>query len=188
MKLVILAALWVPINIALLIFSLVYLMRYQAKPVNLSFPPIVQAQSLSPASPTQDIRVLALRKFFQDYKSPLADLAEFLVKQADNWGLDYTLMPAIAMQESSGCRKIPVDSYNCWGFGIYSTKITRFASYEMAIEQVAKTIKEAYIKNGYTNPTLLEDKWTPSSRGQWSYSVNFFISKIKEYERNTPAT
>ncbi|EKE15273.1 MAG: hypothetical protein ACD_12C00096G0002 [uncultured bacterium] len=92
------------------------------------------------------------------------------------------------MQESAGCKKIPVDSHNCWGFGIYGSKITRFDSYAEAIIQVSKTIKETYIKSGLTNVTLLEDKWTPPSRGQWSSSVNFFIGKIREYEKNTPAS
>lgn len=137
--------------------------------------------------PSQDIRVLVLKKFLKDYRSPLADLAEDLVRIADLWGLDYTLLPAIAMQESGGCKKIPVDSYNCWGFGIYGDKVTRFSSYQEGAHQVAKTIKETYIKNGLTNPTLLEDLWAPPSKGLWSYAVNYFIGKIKEYEKNTPA-
>lgn len=153
----------------------------------------VQAQSLRLASlsyaspeviisPSHDIRILVLKKFLKDYRSPLFDQAEELVKQADNFGLDYTLLPAIAMQESGGCKTIPENSFNCWGFGIYGDRVTRFDSYQKAIAQVAKTIKESYVKKGASNPTLLEDRWTPSSRGNWSYSVNFFIGKIKEYE------
>ena len=199
MKLVTLTAFWVSTCLGLLFFSLFSLMHYRSDPMDLSFTPGVQAKTISFLDPTsipfkiiispaQDIRTMALRKFLQDYKSPLADYVEVLINQADTWGIDYTLIPAIAMQESGGCKKIPSDSYNCWGFGIYGTKITRFNSFPEAIGQVAKTIKEAYIKNGYTNATLVEDKWAPPSRGQWSYSVNFFISKIKEYERNTPAS
>jgi hypothetical protein len=134
-------------------------------------------------SPENDIRILALKKFFHEYNSILEFEAENFVKSADVWGLDYTLLPAIAMQESGGCKKIPVDSYNCWGFGIYGTKKTVFSSYNEGIETVAKTIKESYIKSGLTNATLVEDIWVPPSKGQWSYSVNFFIGKIKEYER-----
>lgn len=139
-------------------------------------------------TPIQDIRVSVLRRFFSDYKSPLADLAEDIVSQADLWGIDYTLIPAIALQESGGCKKIPLESYNCWGYGIYGNKITKFDSYQEAIAQIAKTIKTAYIKNGLTNPTLLEDNWVPSSKGKWSFAVNFFISKIRQYEQETPAT
>ena len=140
------------------------------------------------APPKEDIRIQVLRRFLSEYSSPLADFSDVLVRQADLWGLDYALIPAIAMQESGGCKKIPPESHNCWGYGIYGSKITAFDSYSDAISQVAKTIKEAYIKNGLTNATLVEDKWVPPSRGQWSYSVNYFIGKIREYERNLPAS
>ncbi len=139
-------------------------------------------------SPKDDIRVIALTKFLKKYDSPLTDISAYLVTQADRWGLDYALIPAISMQESLGCKIIPDNSYNCWGFGIYGSKITRFSSYEEAIAQVAKTIKETYIKNGLTNPTLLENIWAPQSTGQWSYAVNYFIGKIKDLEKNSPAS
>ncbi len=140
------------------------------------------------SSPDEDIRIKVLERFLADYNSPLTHYSEELVKQADLWGLDYALLPSIALQESGGCKKIPENSYNCWGYGIYGKNVIMFSSYEQAIAQVAKTIKEAYIKRGYTNPTLLEAKWTSSDSGQWSYGVNFFIGKIKEYERNSPAS
>jgi len=134
--------------------------------------------------PSQDARILVLNKFFSNYKSPLNAVVEEIVRQSDLYGLDYALIPAIAMQESQGCKVIPPGSHNCWGFGIYGDKKVYFASYEDAISTVAKTIKETYIKRGLTNPTLLEDRWTPSSVGQWSYSVNFFIGKIRQLEKN----
>ena len=90
------------------------------------------------------------------------------------------------MQESQGCKVIPPGSHNCWGYGIYGTKKVHFDNYSQAVAQVAKTIKEAYIKRGLTNATLVEDRWTPSSEGNWSYSVNFFIGKIRALEKNLP--
>lgn len=199
MKLVILSAIWFPVTIFILLFSLSFLLRVNYKSNNTSIPaPSVLALTTMQDSynnkvpvnkiSSQDIRVLALKRFLEDYHSPLFDYADFIVKNADRWGLDYALIPSIAMQESGGCKTIPDNSYNCWGFGIYGDKITRFSSYEDAISQVTKTIKEAYIKNGLTNPTLLEDRWTPSSRGSWSYSVNYFIDKIKEIEKSISAS
>lgn len=138
--------------------------------------------------PGQDIRISILKKFLNDYHAPLVSQTEELIHIADSYGIDYALIPAIAMQESGGCRIIPEDSYNCWGFGIYGKSIVKFQNYHEAISQVAKTIKETYIRKGYTNPTLLEDFWTPSSRGQWSYSVNYFIGKIRDAEKNIPAS
>lgn len=199
MKLVIMSALWFPVSLLILIFSFAYLLQIPGHKQNLSLSvPEVLAQYNSnnnmddnrvvSSLPLSDIRITALRNFLKVYNSPLYEHTESLVKTADLWGLDYALIPAIAMQESGGCKVIPEDSYNCWGYGIYGDKVTRFASYEEAMIQVAKTIKETYIKNGLTNPTLLEDRWTPSSKGSWSYSVNYFIGKIKELEKSASAS
>ena len=138
--------------------------------------------------PSEDIRAVVLKEFFRVYPSPLVDFVEVLVKQADIWGLDYALLPAIAMQESGGCKTIPTGSYNCWGYGIYGDKTVSFGNFEEAITRIAKTLKETYIKNGLTNATLVEDRWTPLSRGNWSYSVNFFIGKIREIETKLSST
>jgi hypothetical protein len=138
--------------------------------------------------PSQDIRIITLNRFLTNINSPLINNVEDIIKYADIYSLDYALVPAISMQESNGCKRIPEDSYNCWGYGIYGTKITRFRSYKEAIAQVSKTIHESYIKAGLTNPTLLEDKWAPPSRGQWSYAVNYYISLIHNLERNNPAS
>lgn len=132
-----------------------------------------------------DIRAAALKRFLTNINSPLANHVNELIENADIFGIDYALVPAISMQESNACKIIPVDSYNCWGFGIYGTKVTRFSSYNEAIAKVAKTIKETYIKKGLTNPTLLEDKWTPSSRGTWSYAVTYYMSLIHNLENST---
>lgn len=198
-KRLILFSLWAPLNFCLLAVSLFILIKPHAATLSLTPNKYVFAQELaqitpspilapSNISPQDDIRITALSKFLKKYDSPLIDVAPYLVTQADRWGLDYTLIPAISMQESLGCKIIPDNSYNCWGFGIYGSKITRFSSYEEAIDKVAKTIKETYIKNGLTNPTLLENIWTPQSTGQWSYAVNYFIGKIKDLEKNIPAS
>lgn len=201
MKKLVLFSLWFPINLALLTFSLAMLMNYHPKvfqAIN-SNKDIVYAQELIKATPPPvptiadfstkvDMRVTVLSKFLQNYDSPLAPIASYLVDTADRWGFDYALIPAISMQESQGCKVIPVDSYNCWGFGIYGATVTKFSSYKEAIDAVAKTIKESYIKNGLVNPTLLENKWAPQSNGQWSYAVNYFTGKIRDLEKNIPAS
>lgn len=192
MRLLALSFFFLPASIFVLTLSLTTLINFEQiknKKQVLGFP-FSEMTNYRPAPvnpnsiPGVDARVAILKKFFSDYRSPLFDQAEEIVKQADLNGLDYALIPAIAMQESGGCKTIPYNSYNCWGFGIYGDKTTRFANYEEAIAKVTKTIKEAYIKRGLTNPTLLEDRWTPSSVGHWSYSVNFFIGKIRKYEKN----
>ena len=73
-----------------------------------------------------DARVEIVRQFFERYKSPLEPYASSVVEVADTYNLDFRLIPAIAMQESNLCKKAPENSYNCWGFGIYGQKVTRF--------------------------------------------------------------
>src|SRR5258706_6001664 len=51
----------------------------------------------------QDGRVENVSKFFKTYHSVLANYAENIVTAADQYSIDYRLVPAIAMQESTGC-------------------------------------------------------------------------------------
>lgn len=126
----------------------------------------------------KDIRIEELREFLIYYKSPLVPYAEKLVTIADKYRLDYRLVPAIAMQESNLCKKIPDNSYNCWGFGIYGKKVTRFSNYSEAIETVSKTLANKYIALGYVEPHEIMKKYTPSSNGSWGNGVSYFMSKL----------
>jgi len=128
---------------------------------------------------TQDIRVANLKYFFRKYESVLYDKSEYIVKIADQYKLDYRLVPAIAMQESGLCKNIYEGSYNCWGWGIYGNKVTRFDSYEQAIEAVSKGLKVNYIDKGLITPEEIMRKYTPPSTGSWAFGVNFFLKSIE---------
>ena len=126
-----------------------------------------------------DARVEMVRQFFEKYKSPLEPFAQNVVDTADKYELDFRLIPAIAMQESNLCRKIIVDSYNCWGFGIYGKKVTRFTDYPEAIETVTKTLAKNYKQNGLETAEEIMTKYTPSSNGSWADSVNYFMNLLQ---------
>lgn len=126
-----------------------------------------------------DGRVANLKNFFRKYNSPLYDYADLIVKVSDKYKFDYRLLPAIAMQESNLCRYIPDGSHNCWGWGIYGDKITKFSSYEEAIETVAKGIKEHYIDKGLVTASKIMEKYTPSSNGSWAKGVNTFLRLLE---------
>lgn len=126
----------------------------------------------------EDGRIVALERFFQDYKSPLEPYAEQIVMLADKYDLDYRLVPAIAMKESTLCHKIPKDSHNCWGYGIYGNKVTRFESYEQAINTVSKGLGERYIGIGLVDPYEIMTKYNPVSTGSWAETVSFVMEKI----------
>jgi hypothetical protein len=128
---------------------------------------------------TADIRVANLKYFFRRYDSVLYDKAEFIVKMADQYKLDYRLIPAIAMQESGLCKHIYEGSHNCWGWGIYGDRVTRFDSYEEAIETISRGLKKNYIDKGLTTPEDIMRKYTPPSTGSWAFGVNFFLKLIE---------
>ena len=127
----------------------------------------------------KDARIEMVKQFFQKYKSPLEPYAQDVVQTADKYGLDFRLIPAIAMQESNLCHKIIADSYNCWGFGIYGKKVTRFESYPEAIDTVTRTLVSNYVDGGLNTPLEIMKKYTPSNNGSWAYSVNYFMNLLQ---------
>ncbi len=126
-----------------------------------------------------DGRVANLKSFFRKYNSPLYDLAPYIVTVSDKYGFDYRLVPAIAMQESNLCKVIPYESHNCWGWGIYGDTVTKFASYEDAIDAVSKGLKEKYIDQGLLTASAIMKKYAPSSNGSWQYGVNTFLKLLE---------
>lgn len=145
---------------------------------SLSSPPlvlgIVETETL-----IEDNRVNKLKYFFRKYNSPLYEESEFIVQISDQYGFDYRLLPAIAMQESNLCKIIPENSHNCWGWGIYGDHVLRFPSYKDAISAVSKGIKKEYIDKGLYTPEMIMSKYTPSSPGTWSRAVNFFMKSFE---------
>lgn len=126
----------------------------------------------------KDARVTIVKNFFKRYKSALLPYASDVVVSADKYDLDYRLIPAIAMQESNLCKKAPKDSYNCWGFGIYGKKITKFDNYKDAIETVTKTLALQYKAKGLETPDQIMKKYTPGSNGSWANGVNEFMDQL----------
>lgn len=129
-----------------------------------------------------DARPQILKNYLSRYNSPLEQFSHYLVSTADKYSLDFRLLVAIAQQESNLCKRIPVASYNCWGFGIYGDKVTRFDSYEQAIDTVAKTLKKNYVDKGLDSPEEIMAKYTPPSvelGGPWARGVNQFLDEME---------
>ncbi|MGB6839189.1 MAG: hypothetical protein WBD86_03115 [Microgenomates group bacterium] len=138
-----------------------------------SFPTVSGVVSAS------DARSELIRQYLASYNSPLEPHAEFLVEMADEYGLDYRLLTAIAQQESNLCKKIPPLSYNCWGWGIHSQGTLMFDSFEEGIEIVSEGLKINYIDLGYTTIEEIMAKYTPLSRGSWAFGVLKFMGDME---------
>lgn len=120
-----------------------------------------------------------VRQFLTKYDSPLEPYSDFIVSMADKYGLDFRLVPAIAMQESNLCKHIPEGSNNCWGFGIYGDKIMKFSTYAEGIETVTKALAGKYKALGLHTPEEIMSRYTPSSNGSWAFGVNHFMEQLQ---------
>jgi hypothetical protein len=120
-----------------------------------------------------------IRQYLARYNSPLEPYAVDIVTAAEEYGLDHRLIPAIAMKESTLCKRIPVNSYNCWGFGIYGSKVTRFSDYREGIYTVTKALATRYKDKGLVTPEQIMTMYTPSSNGAWAAGVNHVMNQLQ---------
>lgn len=133
----------------------------------------------------EESRTLVVQQFLARYSSPLADYAHYIVETSDSYGLpDFRIIPAIAMQESNGCKKLPEVGgvYNCWGYGIYGKSALGFSSYEEAIDRVARGLKQDYYDRGLITPYQIMTKYTPPSLakgGPWAKGVEYFLNEMR---------
>ncbi len=129
---------------------------------------------------TADARSELLRQYLAHFNSPLEEYADLIVQMSDQYDFDYRWMVAIAMQESTLCKFIPENSYNCWGWGIYGDKVTRFDSYEDAIRRIAPQFKQIFLKDNHTkDPFKVMRTYTPPSDGSWAEGVIKAMSDLQ---------
>ena len=120
-----------------------------------------------------------VKRYLAKYQSPLLPHADALVNIARGYRIDPRLLVAIAQQESNLCKKIPDDSFNCWGWGIHSRGTLKFTSYEEAMVAVTKGLSENYFGEGLTTPETIMGIYTPLSDGSWARGVQQFIDEMK---------
>lgn len=136
--------------------------------------PSVSGETLS-----ADARSEIIRQYLAEYTSPLEPYSAFLIETADKYQLDYRLLTAIAQQESNLCKKIPPESYNCWGWGIHSKGTLKFDSFAEGIEIVSKGVREDYLDLGFVTIEEIMGKYTPLSKGSWAYGVEKFMNEMQ---------
>ena len=150
-----------------------------------------EVKGVSTIKEIEDAREQIVGSFLERHNSPLEPydyFGQFLVEIADKYGIDYRLLPAIAMQESNLCKKIPEGSFNCLGFGVHSKGTLAFESYEANFERAAKELKKNYIDIGLTTPEKIMTKYTPHSNGSWANSVNQWIAEMEYNSREKGRT
>lgn len=142
-------------------------------------------KGLSTAIQTGDARPVLIAEFLEKHDSPLKPYDEWgekLVAIADKYNLDFRLLPAMSMQESNLCKKIPEGTYNCLGLGIHAKGTWGFDSYEANFDKAAEILRKNYLDKGYITPDEIQDKYTPGSNGSWEFAVNSFMEKLETAE------
>jgi len=135
---------------------------------------------------TEDARATLVATFLERYDSPLQPYSYYgqvFVTLADKHEFDFRLLPAIAMQESNLCKNIPLDSYNCLGFGIHERGTLGFEDFDANFERAARELKMYYINEGLTTPQEIMTKYTPGSDGSWADSVNQWMTEMRYNDR-----
>jgi len=134
--------------------------------------------------PVNDPRVDRLERFLTRYNPEISGSSAHFIKEADRFGLDWKLVASIAGLESTFCRFIPQNSYNCWGWGIPTgaKSGTVFKSYNDGITEVSKGLREKYLDEGLLTVEEIGRKYAASPT--WAYRVRFFMEKIENDEQS----
>lgn len=142
-------------------------------------PPAVA--DLITAIETGDARPVLVERFLRKNSSPMVGLGQKFVDLADQYGFDWRLLPAIAFQESNLGKVIPRDSYNAFGWAVYTGKNSgsNFESWDHSLEVIASGIKKSYIDQGLDTPEKMMDKYT-DSEGSWAAGVRFAMNAIEQ--------
>ncbi len=151
---------------------------YSGVQVYASLPP--QLPSVSDQIGVEDARPELIRQYLAYYSSPITPYADFIVKTADKYQLDYRLITAIAQQESNLCKIIPPGSYNCWGWGIHSQGSLGFDSFQEGIEIVSRGLRTQYLDKGLGTVAEIMSKYNPiSPEGAWARGVSEFMDQME---------
>lgn len=152
-----------------------------------SQPPILGAATVSRG--TKDARPVVVEQFLAKYHSPLTAYAELIVAAADELQIPWTLLPAIAGQESTFCRdgSYPEDSYNCWGWAIHTSYTKKFTSFEEGIRKVAAGLANYYDTLAIDRSSSIEEQVKQiktrynSTSQSWDRGVLYFVAELNRF-------
>lgn len=123
-----------------------------------------------------DPRASQMRKVLEKYHSPMIGLEDKMIATADKYGLDWTMLAAIAGTESSFGKRMPANCINPYGWGIYGDHRICFESFEKAIDTVGEGLGKKYNK---TSVSTIAHTYNTVSTDGWTRHTNYFMDKIK---------
>ncbi len=187
---------WFPLTLSLLAVNLSLLMSLTHKAQAASeagaiLPPTIASgshgteQVLGASVKAGDARALLLTRFLSDHQSPLSEYADYILDRADYYGVDFRLLPAIAMCESNVGKRMPSkDSHNAWGISVETGEVSgaKFPNWLYAIDWVSRYMKEKYYARGITDLIDIGAIYAPPSvekGNSWANCVSHFMEQIQ---------
>lgn len=134
-----------------------------------------------------DPRIIAMRKFLIDYRSPMYPYADVFIIEADKYGLDWRLVASITGVESAFGNMIPYKSNNGWGWrGGPNGNFSNFTTWRQGIEVVTRGLALGYgIK---LTPFQIEPTYCPpcgqNPAHSWANGVTKYMNELDYYVKN----
>ena len=126
----------------------------------------------------EDSRITILKKFLEKHNSPLSIHAKFIVDVSDAYRIPWYFVPAISGVESTFCKNIPYNSFNCWG---WNNGKTYFKDFEDAIYNVTKGLKYGYFDKDMIDAYTIGPVYAPPSK-TWANKVMNFCDQIQSFK------
>lgn len=127
-----------------------------------------------------DKRATLIDSYFTKKKMPLAGYGQKFVAEADKNGLDWRLLAAISVKESSGGKQYPRKTNNPFGWD--SARMS-FSSINHAIEFVSEKLGHGRYYRGKTTVQKLKTYNPPSISPHYSDSVIGIMKQIHPTEK-----
>lgn len=135
---------------------------------------------------SKDARATVINKVYSKYNCPMSGLGEAFVEEADENGIPFWIVPAIAFQESSCGKQTPLldgeETYNAYGWGVWGDNVVKFDDWEHGIGVLSRYINERFYEQGVTDPCEIMKIYTPPSNGSWCAGIEFFKDEMVQYE------
>ena len=173
----------------LIIFGFLVLIFASAQSAMASYTPGTSAKLLSEVVVKKhDHRAQILEAYLNDYGSPLAPHANTFVETADKYNLDWRLVVSISGLESGYGKHQPLGSHNGWGWGYNNGTVKHFASWDEAIEEISRGLREGYLKEiEQSDPYIIGPTYAASPT--WAVRVAYFMDRLEGYRhRNATST
>lgn len=131
----------------------------------------------------EDRRTEILTAFLQSYNSPMTDSARTFITEADKNNLDWKFVVSIAGVESWFGQKIPYQSNNAWGWGVYGTNVTYFSSWDEGITIISGELRSKYMDRwGATNVSEIGSYYAADPA--WAQKVTNFMNRLEVFEKS----